>query len=147
MIGWIIEVAYVYLVGDGDDITLSTNFTDTGSNKVHRCYSDIPAGIWEIYVCCHDNKSICMDNPAASTTNVVIDAIATLPSSLITTPTAITMLSSSTMVTSSSTPTGKIYGTIFDIFDIKCGTIIHGLYMSVVVSVYQCVSVILLLLV
>ena len=66
MIGWIVtEVAYVHLVGDGDDITLSTNITDTGSNKVHRCYSDVSAGIWEIYVCCHGNKSICMDNPAA----------------------------------------------------------------------------------
>ena len=65
MRGWIIEVAYVYLVGDGDDVTLSTNFTDTGSNKVHRCYADVPAGTWEVYVCCHDNKSICMDNPAA----------------------------------------------------------------------------------
>ena len=115
MRGWIvIEVAYVHLVGDGDDITLSTNFTDTGSNKVHRCYSDVSAGIWEIYVCGHDNKSICMDNPAASATEVVIDAINTLLSSLITTSTAITMLS--TMVTLSSTPTGRIYGTIFDIF-------------------------------
>ena len=75
MIGWIIEVAYVHLVGDGDDITLSTNFTDTGSNKVHRCYSDIPAGIWEIYVCCHDNKSICMDNPAAIGRAVITDSI------------------------------------------------------------------------
>ena len=75
MIGWIIEVAYVYLVGDGDDITLSTNYTDTGSNKVHRCYSDVPAGIWEIYVCCHDNKSICMDNPAAISRAVITDSI------------------------------------------------------------------------
>ena len=67
MIGWRIEVAYVHLVGDGDDITLSTNFTGAGSNKVHvyKCYSDVPAGTWEVYVCCHDNKSICMDNPAA----------------------------------------------------------------------------------
>ena len=119
MIGWIIEVGYIHLVGDGDDITLSTNFTDTGhgsNNEVHRCYSNVPAGIWEIYVCCLDNKSICMDNPAASATDVVIDAIDTLSSSLITTPTAITTLSSSTMVISSPTPTGKIYGTIFDIF-------------------------------
>ena len=120
MRGWIIEVVYVHLVGVGDDITLSTNFTDTGSNEVHRCYSDVPAGIWEIYVCCHDNKSICMDNPAASATDMVIDAINTLPSSLITTSTAITMLSSSssssTMVPLNSIPTGKVYGTIFDIF-------------------------------
>ena len=122
MRGWIVtEVAYVHLVGDGEDenITLPTNFTGAVFNEVHvhvhRCYSNVPAGIWEIYVCCHDNKSICMDNPAASATDVVIGAAITLLSSLITT-TAITMLSSSTMVTLSSTPTGKIYGTIFDIF-------------------------------
>ena len=34
-----------HLVGDGDGITLSTNFTGAVSNEVHvyRCYANIPA--------------------------------------------------------------------------------------------------------
>ena len=52
VIGWIIEVAYVHLVGDGDDITLSTNFTGAVSNEVHvyRCYANIPANTWTVVV-------------------------------------------------------------------------------------------------
>ena len=49
VIGWIIEVAYVHLVGDDDNITLSTNFfTGAMSNEVHRCYASIPANTWTI---------------------------------------------------------------------------------------------------
>ena len=55
------------------DITLSTNFTGTGSNEVHRYYPGIPAGTWEVYVC-HD-ESICMDNPATIGRAVITDSI------------------------------------------------------------------------
>ena len=74
MIGWIIEVAYVHLVG-GDDITLSTNFTGAGPNKVHvyRCYANIPANTWTIYACSVQCLSMCVSNPAATGVAIITD--------------------------------------------------------------------------
>ena len=75
MIGWIIEVAYVHLVGGGDDITLSTNFTGAVSNEVHvyRCYANIPANTWTIYVCSGQCLSMCVSNPAATGVAIITD--------------------------------------------------------------------------
>ena len=75
MIGWIIEVAYVHLVVDGDDITLSTNFTGAGSNEVHvyRCYTNIPANTWTIYACSDQCLSMCISNPAATSVAIITD--------------------------------------------------------------------------
>ena len=94
MIGWIIEVAYVHLVGDGDSITLPTNFTGAVSTEVHRCYYNIPANAWTIYVCSGQCLSMCVSNPAATGVAIITGTTLYCP-------------------TSTTSPSGNMYSIIY----------------------------------